>query len=144
MFPIILTTIPHANHRYPTAGDYQKVKDGWVVKVSDLGDWRLNLLLAVHELVELSLTQNDGIPEDLVTRWDKDYARSHPDDEPGECPHCPYHWQHQQAEAVEQFVSILLGVKWHDYKKALNSLWAQEEPRKKRKQRKRATGAKGG
>lgn len=123
-FPILLRAIPHARHRYATSGDYRRFGAGWMIEVSDMGNWRLNFLLAVHELAELAFTQHAGIPEAVITRFDKDYARSNPDDEPGECPHCPYYAQHQAAETVERMLADQLGVRWRDYQKALNALWA--------------------
>ena len=59
---ITIETIPHNTHRYPTIGDWQflPAKEGELnlsIKVSDMGDWKLESLIALHELVEWYCSQ---------------------------------------------------------------------------------------
>lgn len=139
---VVLKSIPHDNHRYATAGDYFHNGTEWVIRTSDLGDWRFNCLLQIHELVELVLTQAGGVSEKAITAFDRGYYRTHPDEEPGDCPHCPYHRQHLQAEIIERALCEFLGLDWRDYEKALNALWEPNQQKPKRKSKLgRATGA---
>lgn len=131
MKAIQIQVIAHNGHRIKnTAGDYFEYSPGhWGVLVSDLGDWRLSMVLAVHELVEFLCTQAHGIGESRITAWDRKMTRRNPDLEPGEQPGCPYGREHRFAEKIERMVAREIGVKWRDYLKALEDLW-QPHPAK--------------
>lgn len=131
MKAIQIQVIAHKGHRIKnTAGDYFEYSPGhWAVLVSDLGNWKLSMILALHELVEMILTQNRGITERIVTAWDKHVTKVDPDAEPGEVLGCPYRLEHRFAEKIERMVAREMGVKWRDYLKALDDLW-QPHPAK--------------
>lgn len=117
---IVIETIPHHEQRYATVGDYWDDADGTKqIRVSDLGDWRMNLLVALHELIELSLCDQRGISEPDVKAWDED----HPDKDPGALPDAPYHREHMFAEAVERLVGGELGVSWPQYEERVEALF---------------------
>ena len=121
-----VTTIPHEHHRYPTVGDY--TTDGFDnvhFRVSILGNWRFELLVAVHEIVEKYLTMEAGVKEEDIDAFDIIYeANRKPDDdsEPGDHLGAPYYKQHQIATRVERFLAGELGVDWDVYEKVINSL----------------------
>ncbi len=126
MLNITIQTIPHHEQRYPTVGDYYYTPDGkWRFFISDLGDWRMELCVAVHELVECALCRYAGIPIQDIDLFDMQYEQNRqPDDdsEPGDSPRAPYHQQHCVATGVERFVVALLGLKWKEYEDRINSL----------------------
>jgi len=104
--------IPHAEQRY-VGTDWQWQADGGlVIRVSDLGDSRFNLLIAAHELVESLLCRRDGVTEAAVDAWDLAHTD---EDEPGEVEGCPYFSQHEEASWVERELADLMGVDWDEY-----------------------------
>ena len=124
---IIIETIPHKDHRYPTVGDwYFAPEDGSLqIKVSELSDRRYELLIALHELVEVILCQHDGVTAAAVDDFDKKFeAERKPDneDEPGDEPLAPYVDQHCFATGIERLLAARLDVKWKDYEQELTDL----------------------
>ena len=114
-----MRVIPHAEQRYDTIGDYWEDPDGtWQIRVSDLGDWRYNFSVMLHEFVEFAAIQARGVPEsevlafDLASDWD----------DPGFDPEAPYHWEHVLADSIERLVSIPLGTEIADMEAAAASL----------------------
>ena len=66
-----IKTIPHSEQRYETCGDYWVDENGvQQVRISELNDWRYEVLIAVHEIVELSLARDRSIDEDEITKFD--------------------------------------------------------------------------
>jgi len=117
---ITIETVPHKEQRYPTVGDwfYDECGD-IVIRVSHLKDWRHEMLVAVHELVELLACKQDGVRQEDVDRFDMDYEKNRrPGDltsEPGDDPNAPYADQHCLATGIERILAQQLGVKWSDY-----------------------------
>lgn len=117
---IIIETKPFDQMRYATAGDYWDEPDGSkVIQIADVGDWRMNLLIALHELIEFSLCEQKGIPEPDIKTWDE----AHPDDDPGALKDAPYHRQHMFAEGIERLVALELGVNWEEYDDRVEALF---------------------
>jgi len=120
--------IPHAEHRYPTVGDYWEEPPGsghWEIRVSDVGDWQMALLVFVHEIVELCQTEAAGIKEQDITAFDIQFEAAHAndDEEPGDSPWAPYHKQHVMAECLERILALILGINWQDYDDKLMEVW---------------------
>jgi hypothetical protein len=123
---IVIETIPHDKHRYPTIGDWWTDAEGTrQIRVSELSDFRYALLVAVHELVEQALCQARGISEQQVTNFDKDHLEL---DEPGESPRAPYHREHVTAENIERLLAQELDVNWQRYTAACLALDAEPAP----------------
>lgn len=125
MLDIKIKTIEHEDHRYSTIGDWTWKGQRLVIQVSDMADWRHELLVAVHELVECYLCRMDGVPECLVGKFDRDFERQRKkgdNREPGDQPECVYRQQHQMAEHIEHALCEVLEVKWKDYVAALNKM----------------------
>ena len=58
---IQIETVPHAQQRYETTGDWWWDPDDTLqMRVSALADWRHSVLIAVHELVEALLCKAQG------------------------------------------------------------------------------------
>ena len=117
---IIIETIPHKDQRYDTAGDWYFDDAGsMVIKVSGLGDWRKEFLVAVHELIEVGLCSNCGITAEAVDKFDMNYKG---EGEPGDAHDAPYRRQHFTATTIERQLADALCVDWLDYEKQLSEL----------------------
>jgi hypothetical protein len=130
-----IRTIPHEDQAYDTVGDYEYVMHGKPeshieVFVSNLGDERMEFLVAIHELIEAGLMHFAGIPLRASTDFDIEFEaarnieggsfefrrRRYPGDaEPGDSPDAPYKRQHTIATAAERMLAAELGVDWHEY-----------------------------
>ncbi len=124
---ITILTQLHSLQRYNTVGDWYTDKyTGTVcIRVSELGSWRYELLVAVHELVEAFLCMHDGISEESVDKFDKQFVQRN--SEPGDSPQAPYQKQHCLATGVERILAACLGVKWQEYENALEKLIIERE-----------------
>ena len=116
----MIATIAHAEQRYNTVGDWTHDGETVVIRVSDLGDWKFNFLVALHELVEWAVCKDKCVAETDVDRFDMAYAGSC--DEPGDDIDAPYWFGHQVASGIERTASAALGVDWHVYEKAVTGL----------------------
>ena len=121
---IEMQVIPHSEQRYDTLGDYWIDEAGvWQFRVSDLGDWRYNYSVLLHEFVEFALLQYRGVPEATVLAFDLavpeggEFA-----DDPGCDPAAPYHAEHMMAERIERLLAPQLGVAFEDTFKAAIAL----------------------
>lgn len=133
---ILIETIPHGEQRYPTLGDWTfleppYVKQGEVgisIKVSELGDWRYEALVALHEMVEVLLCKQRGITCDQVDQFDKQFEKDreaglHGEEaEPGDDPAAPYKKEHFFATNIEALTSAELMVDWATYEGKINEL----------------------
>lgn len=123
-------TILHNQQRYDTVGDWWTDDDGWHIRVSQLGDWRYNFLVAFHELLELAWCSWKGVKQSEVDAFDMAYeANRKPDDlsEPGDDPLAPYRDGHQLATHAERFAAMVLGVNWGQYEYAILALEYRKE-----------------
>ena len=123
---IVIKTIPSEQHRYPTCGDYWVDPDGTrQIRVSDMKNWKYELLVAVHELVEQNLCLDRGIDEKDISRFDIRFEKArakgkHSEDaEPGDDPKAPYRKEHFTATNIERILAAELGIDWTKYDKAV-------------------------
>lgn len=84
---IVIETIPHDQHRYPTAGDWYYADEPTTpevgaptekvlhIKVSNLSDRRREALIAIHELVEVILCEHDGVTQEAVDAFDMEFEK---------------------------------------------------------------------
>jgi hypothetical protein len=123
---VCIKVIPHSEQKYPTCGDWRYDADGTLqIRISKLGNWRYEMLVAVHELVEVLICKHRGISVKAVDRFDIAYEKNRkPSDEsePGDEPSAPYVNEHCAATGVERILAMLLGVKWKRYEEAINRL----------------------
>jgi hypothetical protein len=124
-----IQTIPHDTHRYDTVGDYWTDPDGTEqVRVSEMGDWRYELLIAVHELVESHLCKHRGISEPQIMKFDKAWELAKlagaktVEDEPGFAKDAPYMPEHHFSTGIEMLLAQQLDVHWPTYCELLNRL----------------------
>lgn len=123
---ITIETIPNDQQRYPTAGDwYYDEKGDLHIRVSMLGDWRMESLVAIHELVEVLLCKHRGITQEQVDRFDIEFEKNRGDEdnrEPGDEPNAPYQREHCLATSVERLLCAEFDLKWDDYAAAIENL----------------------
>lgn len=123
---ITIEIIPHEKQRYPTVGDWQYDKNGNLkILVSKMHDERFEMLVAVHELIEVLMCRHDGVSQELVDGFDMEFEKNRKpdgDSEPGDDPAAPYHFQHSLATGIERILAVQLSVPWEDYAKAVEAL----------------------
>jgi hypothetical protein len=122
---IQIKTIPHKKQRYDTVGDWHYDGNCMVITVSAMSDWRYEAMVAVHELVEAMLCEQDGVRQKSVDAFDIAFEKARlPGDvsEPGDDPAAIYQKQHCIATGMERIMAALLGVKWRQYEDEINRL----------------------
>jgi hypothetical protein len=124
---IVIETIPHHEQRYETVGDWVVDRDTktFTIRVSELDNWKYELLVGLHELIEVALCVDRGISSELVDQFDFAYesARSVDDNsEPGDATGCPYGREHYFATNLERLMAAELKVDWNDYDEELSHL----------------------
>lgn len=124
---IIIKSIPHKDHRYPTCGDWYFEQDGTlIILVSDEMDPQSQQLVALHELAEVMMCQAAGITQKEVDDFDMNYEANRADgdeSEPGDSAHAPYNKQHSVATAIERTVCAQMGLAWADHEQEVNKLF---------------------
>lgn len=129
-FSVQIKTIPHNEQRYDTVGDWWVDDEGWHIRVSQLGDWRYQFLVAFHELLEMAWCKRRRVKQADVDAFDMAYEeqRGHGDhSEPGDDPRAPYREGHHLATLVERFAGMALGVNWKEYEAAIQALEYRKE-----------------
>lgn len=122
---IIIETIPHKDQRYPTVGDWQFLGDELLIRVSEMGDWKKEALVGIHELVEALLCKSRGITQEEVDKFDMAYKGA--DMDPGNDPYAPYNEQHFIASTFEESLQEDLSVDEEDYENAIDKLYQENK-----------------
>lgn len=125
---IFIDTIPHAQQRYETIGDWFKEKDYTRIRISKMNNPDYEFLIAIHEFIEWYLCQKAGITEKEVDEFDYDFkmdglmCHHSANAEPGDDPAAPYYDEHQFATGIERILAAYMGVDWNQYDTAVNNL----------------------
>lgn len=123
---IIIEVIPHEEQRYETLGDYYFDDEGVLqIRISKMKENKHEMLVAVHELIEVLQTESNGVTEPAIVAFDKKFEeRREPgnEDEPGDDPIAPYVKEHCIATAVERLMCALIGYSWKYYEEDCNSV----------------------
>ena len=131
MLNIKIQTVPDDQQRYNTVGDYfTNDKGERIFVVSDMKDWRYELLTAVHELVENALCKHRGITDESIDVFDLKYQKNRKVDdvsEPGDSSQAPYFKEHQFANKIEKMFAEELDVDWVEYSKTVDKLMRDTE-----------------
>lgn len=121
-----IEVIDHKDQRYPTCGDWLFEENGdLTIRVSKLSDWRLEMLIAIHELTEVLICKHQGVSQQSVDDFDKAFEKARAEDnedEPGDEPAAPYVRQHCIATGVERILAAELDVSWKQYEEELSAL----------------------
>lgn len=116
---IIIESIPYSQMRYASAGDYFTDPDGTRhILVASLNNEPMEAAIALHEMVEMFITEAVGISEPDILAFDLAY----PGDDPGNDRRAPYHGQHVFSEALERLFCERMGIEWEDYGAAVDAL----------------------
>jgi hypothetical protein len=111
--------------RNAQCGDWEFDAKDLVVKSLPLGDWRYELLIQVHELVEAALCKHRGITDEEVTDFDalfeeeREMGMHSKTAEDGDDPRAPYRQEHFTATNIERILAQELEVDWLQYEKAI-------------------------
>jgi len=128
---ITIKTIPHSEQKYDTCGDWWfNEEENLEIRVSDLGNWKEEYLVADHELTEALLCKSRGITEKEVTDFDLKFEHEEkngisnqcPTAEPGDDARAPYRNEHKIAESFERIKSEIFGIDWNRYANHINKL----------------------
>ena len=129
MRKIIIKSVRHSDQPYDTVGMWKRDKKGTLhIDVSDMKNEKYELLVAIHELVETFLCENDGVSEQMVTDFDVEFERLRRKKkvssaaEPGDDVNAPYAKQHCIATSVERLLCAALGLSWQEYDDKVMSL----------------------
>jgi len=131
MIDVHIKTVEHTEQRYNTVGDYLTDDNGKTkIIISELGDHRLEFLIALHELVEVFLCRQAGITDEQIDEFDFSFAERRCDDatdEPGDHPDAPYHEQHSFATLIERMACRELGINWDEYDSLVGNLMIERQ-----------------
>jgi len=126
---ILIETVPHHKNRNNQVGDYKYLDDGTLyITVSEVGDYKMEWLVAAHEMIEEMLASNDGVTEEMITAYDEYWEKRialglvDKDIEPGFSTAAPYRKHHTIATGLEMTLAAELGVDWLNYEEKLNKL----------------------
>jgi len=123
---IQIKTIPHNEQRYDTVGDWCWTVDGDLeIRVSNMNNWKYEMLVAYHELAEVLLCKDRGIKQEDVDNFDIEFEKNRSEgntDEPGNDEKAPYRDEHKLATQLEFILASGLNVDWNLYDKTVNEL----------------------
>lgn len=128
---VVIEAVPHNDQRYNTIGDWffeqsNAVYDTekLVIRVSDTGNWKWNMTIALHEFVEAVLCTCDGVTQEQVDEFDTKWQPHDEVEEPGEDPKAPYHLYHTIAVDLETsfWLSMNHEDDWDSYENKLDEL----------------------
>ena len=125
---IVIETIPHMQQRYNTIGDWQWENGNLYIKVSDMGDWRKEFLVGLHEVIETMLCKAAGVTEEEVDAFDLSHPEIH---EPGGEETCPYHPMHMRTIGIEEMVMNYLNIDCVSYEKVMEDLQNERDAKEK-------------
>jgi hypothetical protein len=126
---ILIETVPHERNRNNQVGDYRYMEDGTLyITVSNMGDEKMEWLVALHEMIEEMLAKSDGITEEQINDYDIYYEKKREmglvdeNSEDGFASDCIYKKYHTIATGCEMILAAQLGVDWLNYDEKVNSL----------------------
>lgn len=125
---IVIRPIDWQNHRYSTCGDWlYDAEDNVIeVRVSRMTDWRSELAVALHEVIESVCCLEKDISEAQVTAFDIQYEKEREEgkhsefEESGDDKAAPYHDEHVAASFVEREVCSQLKLDWKKHEQIVN------------------------
>lgn len=125
---IDIKVIPNEKQRYRTAGDWFYTGEILCIRVSEMGNWKFEMAVAIHELVEFLICKSEDITQkecddfDLQYEKDRDTGKYTSDQEPGDDPHAPYAIPHSIATAVERIFIAAVCESWARYNAKVSSM----------------------
>jgi hypothetical protein len=100
------------------------------IRVSEMIDWRYEVLVAVHEIVEMALAKHRNIDEGGITEFDIKFEESKAkglvSGEAGDNANAPYRREHFFATNLERLFAAELGVDWFEYERFVDGLGSRK------------------
>jgi hypothetical protein len=124
---ININVIPHHDQRYDTCGDWilDTANHKLEIKISAIDNWRMEFLVAFHEMIEAVLCFDRGIDMQAVDKFDMEFERNRDvgdNSEPGDADDAPYYKEHFFATSLERLMAAELDVDWEEYEDKINKL----------------------
>jgi hypothetical protein len=86
------------------------------VRIANLGNWKEEAILGIHEASEGIICKQMKITHEDVDEFDKIYQITHEvDNDSGDELLAPYKWPHTFATAIERVLAGVLRVDWKSY-----------------------------
>jgi hypothetical protein len=114
---IIIEHKPFSKMRYSTVGDWYDKEGNIHIDTILTDDWRVNISIAIHNLIEKFLCDNSNVKGEDV---DKYAMNHHLEDDPGLNPDAPHHDQHMLADRIERLIHTELGLSRKKYEYKIN------------------------
>jgi hypothetical protein len=110
---VVIDTVALTDMRnFPQCGDWHFDGECLTVKVAANGDWRSEMCIAVHEIVEALLCRTQDIPETAIDDFDRSWRPHSGLDEAGADPAAPYYMAHMSAMSLEHHLATVFGLPW--------------------------------
>lgn len=126
---INIEIIPQKEHRFTTIGDWWVDENGNLqVKISKMADWRYEIAVLFHELIEFFICKHLGITTEECDEFDAFYETQYEQGiidrskEAGFDKRCPYRKGHIWGARFERMIVFLLGASWKKYIKDCDDL----------------------
>lgn len=122
---IIIEIKPIDKMRYATVGDYFENENVLKFEIADTGNKFFNRCILIHELIEQTLTEFNGVKEDVIMQHDLEFEANRKENdfsEPGFANNSPYLKEHSFATSVELGMFAMTGQNWDQYNEVINSL----------------------
>ena len=126
---ITVKTVPHEQQPFQNVGDWRFDENGDLAMiVSDMGNWKYEALVAVHELIEVIMCKDRGVSTEVVDGFcqlfeDERAAGLHTVEEEGGFDYrSPNRNEHIFATGVEMALAGQICVDWNEYSKTVMEL----------------------
>jgi hypothetical protein len=83
-----------------------------VFEIAETGNEIYDKLILIHAIIEEMLTKHAGIPEEVISNFDKNHLNV---EEPGLEIDAPYRDAHLFAEGIERLICSYLKIPWKKY-----------------------------
>ena len=102
------------------------------VQIAPMSDWRREVMLGIHEVVEALICKHTGVSQKAVDDFDKEYDATHSTDcNAGDDPLAPYDRAHTLATCCERALAFALDVQWGEYDSELSTEYPGPSHKKK-------------
>jgi hypothetical protein len=130
---IILQSLNQKEIRNDQAGDWMFPEDGTslplICSSAWMTDWRSELAVAVHEMIEALLCEQHGVTDLQVTQHDAMFEEERTKGlhglyaEAGDDPRAPYRDEHAEATFAERAICAALGLAWGEHERNVEALF---------------------
>jgi hypothetical protein len=125
---ITIEFIPQYDQRFTTQGDWWETADTLQVRVTQCDDWRYQVPVLMHELIEFFWCKAHGVTTEECDAFDVLFEQEYEDGkwnrtvEAGFDRRCPYRGGHKWGHKFERLTCWMLRVSWMKYEEYMDSL----------------------